>query len=102
MDNKVPAWLYFALHDYSGKLKTNNPLEILANVLHKLKLHYEERKALGLGIVLESNNYDAHGTYGKCPCQDCCNVSRQELSEYENKTGSYVEPTSKEIICNLL
>lgn len=78
INNKIPAWLYFSLNDIQGKFKTNNPLEIAQNVLNSLVKHYEERKALGLSIQLEPNNYDNAGWYGKCPCVECCNVQIQE------------------------
>lgn len=73
-NNKIPAWLYFSLHNYKGEMKTLNPLEIGSNVLFGLKKHLEEQKALGLNIELEPNNYDSIGMYGKCPCTECCNA----------------------------
>lgn len=81
MDNQIPAWLYFALHDYSGKFKTNNPLEIGINVIRRLKNHYEERKQIGLGIELVPNNDDCAGIYSRCPCQECCNASMRTLDK---------------------
>lgn len=91
MDNKAPAWLYFALHNYSAGMKTTNPVEIMINVLHALERHKEERAKHGLGIELKPNNYDAAGAYGKCPCPDCCKVSLD--STYQKTTGPVVTPT---------
>lgn len=76
--NIVPAWLYFAVYDFKGKPKTDDPGEITMNVLLALRNHAAARDALGLKIELVANQYDSAGAYGKCPCQDCCKVKMME------------------------
>jgi len=66
LNSTTPTWLYFALYDYQGKFKTDNPLEITANILKSLKRHREERKKLGLDIELVPNVYDAFQFCKKC------------------------------------
>ncbi len=94
MDSKIPAWLYFALHDMTGRPKTLNPIEIGLNVLKALTDHYEERKKLGQGIILKPNNYDSMGLYGKCLCDDCNFLWIDEadrLRQIAKRTGNKVK-----------
>ncbi len=74
LNNKIPAWLSFALHDMKGEPKSLDMEVVGANVLHALKKHYEYRKSLGQEIELEPNNYDCVGQYSKCSCPDCFNL----------------------------